>query len=151
MPSEPFVPPRFVVTTAWRIHRAIARRGVGRGLWLPGERQTWGALALTTTGRRSGRERMAILGYREDEGDLHTLAMNGWGEGHPAWWLNLRSEPRATVTLRGGETFEVEGRAAAGTRRERLWEQWVADEKGLDRLAERRETPTDVVVLSRVG
>ena len=27
------------------------------------------------------------------------LAMNGWDEGHPAWWLNLEANPDAEVRL----------------------------------------------------
>lgn len=38
-----------------------------------------------------------ILGYLEDGPNLVTLAMNGWQEGHPAWWLNLRARPEAVV------------------------------------------------------
>ncbi|WP_456284193.1 nitroreductase family deazaflavin-dependent oxidoreductase [Microbacterium sp. JZ101] len=151
MPSQPFVPPRFVVTTAWRIHRAIARRGPGRGLWRPGGREPWGSLALTTLGRRSGQERLAIVGYLEDGEDVHTLAMNGWGEGHPAWWLNLRAEPRASVTMPGGASHVVEAHRAEGAERDRLWAQWLAIEPQLEQLAARRTTPTDVVVLRRVS
>ena len=38
-----------------------------------------------------------ILGYFEDGPNLVTLAMNGWGEGEPAWWLNLQAHPQARV------------------------------------------------------
>lgn len=144
-----FVPPRFVVTTAWRIHRAIARRGPGRGLWEPGTKNAWGALALTTTGRRSGAARDAIVGYLVDGDALHTLAMNGWGEGHPAWWLNLRAAPCARVTMPDGSARDVVAHRAEGEERDRLWRAWSAIEPHLDDLAARRATPTDVVVLAR--
>lgn len=147
--KPPFVPPRWFVTTAWRVHRLIARRGPGRGLWTPSDKRGWGTLKLTTRGRRSGEPRLAILGYLEDGDDLHTLAMNGWGEGHPAWWLNLKAEPRATVTLSDGSTREVVARKATGAERDHLWAEWRKVDKGLDELAARRATPTDVVVLSR--
>ncbi|GAB2511519.1 hypothetical protein GCM10027064_06410 [Microbacterium petrolearium] len=54
----PFVPPRWFVTTAWRVHRAIARRGPGRGLWTTEDKRGWGSLTLTTRGRRSGEPRL---------------------------------------------------------------------------------------------
>ena len=38
---------------------------------------------LTTVGRRSGKERTAILGYFEDGPNLVTLAMNGWASPEP--------------------------------------------------------------------
>jgi deazaflavin-dependent oxidoreductase (nitroreductase family) len=54
-------------------------------------------LRLHTTGRRTGAKRVAILGYFEDGPNLFTLAMNGWGEPDPAWWLNLQANPDATI------------------------------------------------------
>ena len=59
-------------------------------------------MRLRTVGRRTGEERMAILGYYEDGPDLVTLAMNGWADGEPAWWLNLQAHPDATVNLVDG-------------------------------------------------
>jgi F420H(2)-dependent quinone reductase len=54
-------------------------------------------LRLKTVGRRSGRERVAILGYLEDGRNLITPAMNGWADPEPAWLLNLQAHPDATV------------------------------------------------------
>jgi hypothetical protein len=34
-----------------------------------------------------------ILGYIEDGPDLAVLAMNGWDERDPSWWLNLQGHP----------------------------------------------------------
>ncbi|GAB3617694.1 hypothetical protein GCM10027416_22510 [Okibacterium endophyticum] len=65
--------------------------------------------------------RTVILAYFEDGDDLVTLAMNGWDESDPAWWLNLRANPDAHVDLPGRQTRSVRGRAAAGAERERLW------------------------------
>ena len=57
-------------------------------------------MRLTTVGRRSGRERVAILGHCEDGPNLVTMAMNGWAEPEPAWWLNLQARPDAIVELK---------------------------------------------------
>ena len=64
--------------------------------------ERWGMMRLTTVGRRSGNERHAILGYFEDGPNLVTMAMNGWGEAEPAWWLNLQANPDTTVELTDG-------------------------------------------------
>jgi deazaflavin-dependent oxidoreductase (nitroreductase family) len=104
-------------------------------------------MRLHTVGRRSGKERVAILAYFEDGEDLVTMAMNGWGEGHPAWWLNLVAHPDASVDLKDA-TRAVRGRAAEGAERERLWARW--DEFGdddVDAYARNRRTETPVVVL----
>jgi hypothetical protein len=52
----------------------------------------WVMMRLRTIGRRSGKERTAILGYFEDGPDLVTMAMNGWADPEPAWWLNLQAQ-----------------------------------------------------------
>ena len=106
-------------------------------------------MRLQTLGRRSGQPRVAILGYYEDGPNLVTLAMNGWADAEPAWWLNLQAHPDATVDLPDGPRA-VQARAAAGADRARLWARfrdypgWGAD---LDALAARRAKETAVVVL----
>ncbi|MEV4347486.1 nitroreductase/quinone reductase family protein [Actinoplanes sp. NPDC049596] len=114
------MPPRRVVRLVWRTHRALYRVTRGRlGLWRPRPGR-WGAMRLTTVGRRSGIERSVILGYFEDGPRLVTLAMNGWGEGDPAWWLNLRANPEAVVEL-AGNRGAVLAHTAEGDERARLW------------------------------
>lgn len=88
-PRPPRVPPRWFVHTAWRAHRALYRLSGGRFLWTTSNKRGWGAMHLTTIGRKSGERRSVIIGYVEDGPNLVALAMNGWDEGHPAWWLNL--------------------------------------------------------------
>jgi deazaflavin-dependent oxidoreductase (nitroreductase family) len=74
------------------------------------------------------------------------MAMNGWGDGEPAWWLNLQAHPEAKVDLADG-TRLVTGRAANGEERERLWARWREIDKNLDAYAARRSMETSVVVL----
>jgi deazaflavin-dependent oxidoreductase (nitroreductase family) len=143
----PRVPPAWFVHTAWRVHRALHRLSGGRFLWTPSNKRGWGALRLTTVGRRSGQERSVIVGYLDDGADLVTLAMNGWDEGHPAWWLNLEAHPDAVVRLTGQEPRPVRARRATGEERDRLWQRWVAINADLDAYAGRRSTETPVVVL----
>jgi len=144
------VPPRWFIRTAWVLHRAIHRfTGGRRGLATPVPRGRFGYLRLASVGRRSGRERAAILGYVEDGDNLITLAMNGWGYADPAWWLNLQAHPEARVELKGS-TRSVRAREAVGEERERLWARvqqntgWGHD---LDAFARLRSHQTPVVVL----
>ena len=146
-PRPPRVPPPWFVHTAWRAHRALHRLSGGRFLWTPSNKRGWGALRLTTVGRKSGQPRTVILGYLEDGADLVTLAMNGWDEGHPAWWLNLQAHPDAVVRLAGEAPRPVRARPAAGEERDRLWQRWSAINADLDAYAGRRSTETPVVVL----
>jgi F420H(2)-dependent quinone reductase len=79
----------------WHGHRALVaatRCRVGLRRPKPGG---WGVLRLTTVGRRTGRPRAVLVGYIEDDSNLITMAMNGWGQAEPAWWLNLQARPDA--------------------------------------------------------
>ena len=145
--GPPRVPPPWFVHTAWRVHRALHRISGGRFLWPTSNRRGWGALHLTTIGRKSGQERSVIVGYLEDGPNLVALAMNGWDEGHPAWWLNLRAHPDAIVRLAGQHQVPVRARRSAGEERDRLWLRWVATDPNLEAYAARRSTETPVVVL----
>jgi len=102
-------------------------------------------LRLHTTGRRTGAKRIAIIGYYEDGPNLFTLAMNGWGEPEPAWWLNLLAHPEATIELPGGAR-EVRARLATGDERARLWSEMEQREPNLEGYAARRSRETAVVV-----
>ena len=140
-------PPRFVLRTFWLLHRAAYRAtGGGFGLARPVAGTKFGMLRLTTIGRRSGQSRVAIIGYYEDGPNLVTLAMNGWGEKEPAWWLNLQAHPEAVVDLVDGPR-DVVARAAIGEERARLWAQMSRGRFGsLDRWAALRPRETAVVV-----
>lgn len=146
---RPRLPPRWFVRLAWHAHRGLYRGSRGRlGLWSP-SRNRWGTLRLTAVGRRSGQWRSVILGYVEDGSNTVTLAMNGWGDGEPAWWLNLQEHPVATVEL-AGRTCTVTARAADGAERSRLWSRWREIDPKLDAYAALRSSETAVVVLEPV-
>jgi deazaflavin-dependent oxidoreductase (nitroreductase family) len=144
------LPPRFVVRTFWALHRAAYRVTGGRfGLSRPEAGQRFGMLRLSTVGRRTGQPRVTMIGYYPDGENLVTLAMNGWADAEPAWWLNLQAQPDTTVVLPDGPRA-VHARAASGAERDRLWVRfrdfpgWGDD---IDALAARRSIETAVVVL----
>jgi deazaflavin-dependent oxidoreductase (nitroreductase family) len=145
-PRAPKHPPSWFVHTAWRVHRALYRLSGGRLLWTTSNKRGWGALRLTTVGRKSGQERSVIIGYLEDGPKLVSLAMNGWDEGHPAWWLNLEAHPDCVVQLARQQPRRVHARLAAGEERDRLWQRWVAVDPRLDAYAAQRSTETPVIV-----
>jgi deazaflavin-dependent oxidoreductase (nitroreductase family) len=118
------------------------------GLWRPKPKK-WGAMRLTTIGRRTGQRRVAIVGYYEDGPNLVTMAMNGWMAPEPAWWLNLQEHPEATIEL-GGETRTVRARAAHGDERARLWARWSEIDADLEAYAARRPSETAVVILEPI-
>jgi deazaflavin-dependent oxidoreductase (nitroreductase family) len=145
--AAPKLPSAWFKHAFWRGHRMLHRLSGGRFLWTPASKQGWGALCLTTTGHRSGRPRSVIVGYLEDGPNLFTMAMNGWDEGHPAWWRNLEANPDATVKLPHQEPRAVRARVATDDERARLWQRWAEVDEGLDAYAASRSVTTPVVVL----
>ena len=146
-PPRPKLPPAWFKHGFWRAHRLVHRLSGGRFLWTPASKRGWGALALTTRGRRTGLDRTVIIGYLEDGPDLAVLAMNGWDEGDPAWWLNLEADPDATVRLADGTTRAVRAVRATGAERDRLWQRWAEVDDDLDGFAGLRTVDTPVVLL----
>jgi F420H(2)-dependent quinone reductase len=87
-----------------------------------------------------------IIGYIVDGPNLIALAMNGWADGEPAWWLNLQAHPNAEVVLADGPRL-VRARAALGDERSRLWARWREIDEKLDAYAALRSSETAVVIL----
>lgn len=141
--------PRPLLRVFWAIHRGIYRLTGGRiGLSRAQAGTRFGMLRLTTVGRQSGRRRIAMIGYYPDGKNLVTLAMNGWDDAEPAWWLNLRAQPEASVELPEGRRA-VRAREATGAERDRLWTGF-AEYPGwgdIEALAGHRSRATAVVVL----
>jgi F420H(2)-dependent quinone reductase len=147
-PAASRMPPRWLIRTIWGMHRAVYSLTGGRiGLRRPTQDQ-WGMLRLTTVGRRTGQERVAILGYLEDGQNLITPAMNGWADPEPAWWLNLQAHPDASVEL-PGDKREVTARVANLEERPRLWSMLsgLGTAAYTDANAARRSRETAVVIL----
>lgn len=145
------LPPRWVITTVWRAHRALYRLSGGRlALRTPKEGRHAGMMALRTIGRRSGQERFVILSYFPDGETMVTMAMNGWGEPDPAWWLNLEADPDAEVRIRGANV-PVRARAASADERARLWPGFSSYPGwgDVDAFSRRRDRERPVVILER--
>ena len=141
------LPPRWFIRSFWVVQRALYSVTRGRFGLRTATPDRWGMLRLRTVGRRSGKQRTAILGYFEDGPDLVTMAMNGWADAEPAWWLNLQAHPDTIVDLPGGSRA-VHARAADKNERPRLWAMLATYDKDLDAYAARRSRETAVVILS---
>jgi F420H(2)-dependent quinone reductase len=107
-----------------RVHAVVLRHSRGRlrrSLLLAGGQPV---LALTTTGRRSGTPRSTVVAYVR-HGDAYAVgALNLGSDRDPAWCLNLRADPRASILV-NGEHKAVHARQATGEEAERLWQAFV--------------------------
>src|SRR5437667_6204735 len=77
-------------------------------------------LVLTSTGRKSGQRRTNPLMYLRDGDRLVLAASNGGSDRHPAWYLNLRANPKAAVLI-GRDQIPVTAETASPDDAARLW------------------------------
>jgi len=103
---------------------------------------------LTTIGRRSGEPRTTPL--------LVVTGVAGWmiaatnfGGAPPAWSLNLRAEPKATLELNGSR-HRVSAQLANAEEAAAGWPQFEAAWPGFADYRRRADRPIDVFVLTRI-
>jgi deazaflavin-dependent oxidoreductase (nitroreductase family) len=104
-----------------RVHAFLLRHSGGRlqrSLLLAGGQPV---LALTTTGRRSGKKRTTVVAYLR-VGDAYAVgAVNLGSDRTPAWCLNLLADPEAAIEV-SGRRIQVRARRAEGEEASRLWD-----------------------------
>ena len=77
---------------------------------------------LTTIGAKSGLERtVPVLGLPTGDG-IAVIASNFGQKKHPAWYHNLKANPRGRVTV-DGQTRDFTARIAEGEERQRIWDE----------------------------
>jgi deazaflavin-dependent oxidoreductase (nitroreductase family) len=111
---------RFFARTLHKLDKPLLRRSGGKRsltTWLTG----LPIVELTTTGARSGLPRtMPIVGL--PDGDRLVLIASNYGqERNPAWYYNLKANPRCSVAFRG-QHLEMRAYEAEGEERQRLWD-----------------------------
>jgi F420H(2)-dependent quinone reductase len=79
-----------------------------------------GFLKLTTTGRKSGKQRSTHLIYIRDGSAYVVTASNGGSQRHPGWFYNVRSNPQVTIQVQDTHLSAVAEVAGLDKRRE-LW------------------------------
>ena len=77
-------------------------------------------LLLTATGRKTGKKRTTPLGYFKDDSGYVITGSNAGFDTHPAWFHNLRRDPRATIEV-NDQRFEVCAEIAEPDKRGQLW------------------------------
>jgi deazaflavin-dependent oxidoreductase (nitroreductase family) len=129
------------------IHRSVYKLSGGK---VGGRIANMPVLLLTTTGRKSGRPRTQPLTYTDTGDGYAVIASKGGAAQPPFWYLNLRANPLAYVTV-GRETRKVHARDAEGDERELLWRALTDVYPGYDRYARKTSRKIPVVVLERVS
>src|SRR5262245_66384888 len=133
-----------VARTTTAVHETVFRLSNGRLL------NSYGGMPviiLTTTGRKSGRERTTMLTVPVRDGDrLVIVASYGGDDRHPAWFLNVRDHPEVKVT-KDGHTRAMNAHVTSTAERAELWPKVVAAYKGYDQYQSKTNRGIPLVVL----
>jgi deazaflavin-dependent oxidoreductase (nitroreductase family) len=112
---------------SWLVRHVAARVDPALFRWSRGRVSVTGiptlpTLSLTTTGRRTGLPRTVQLAHVAEPGGTWLVVASAMGQdAHPAWLLNLRSDPRARVLLVGGRRVDVEACELDAVERDARW------------------------------
>ncbi len=106
-------------------------------------------MLLTTTGARSGQQRIAPLVYTTDNGHYVIIASKGGAPTNPDWFHNLRANPEVTVEV-GDESFKARASVPEGAERQRLFDQQAALMPGFAEYQKNTTRTLPVVVLERL-
>jgi deazaflavin-dependent oxidoreductase (nitroreductase family) len=109
------MPSDLALKTMNRVHRILLGASGGRLGWhLSG----MPVIELTTTGRKSGQPRATMLTspFQEDS-TIAVVASKGGDDTNPAWFLNLRDDPKRGLSPAVSMTAEI----ADADERARIW------------------------------
>jgi deazaflavin-dependent oxidoreductase (nitroreductase family) len=108
---------------------AIADEFRANGGKVSGQFEGANLLLLTTTGAKSGQQRVSPLAYFDIEGKLIIIGSFAGAPKDPAWVHNLRANPRARVEVgapQGVQAFDVTAHELPPAEREQLFDKVVA-------------------------
>ncbi|HEX5699737.1 MAG TPA: nitroreductase family deazaflavin-dependent oxidoreductase [Rubrobacter sp.] len=106
-------------------------------------------LLLSTVGRKSGKKRTSPLLYAMDGEDFIIIASKGGAATHPAWYLNLKANPEATVEI-GDLEVRVEAEVSDPEDKARLWQKMVEMYPAYDDYQRKTEREIPLLVLRPV-
>ncbi|MFI5508938.1 nitroreductase family deazaflavin-dependent oxidoreductase [Mycobacterium sp. NPDC051804] len=139
---------RFMATTpmqtflrryGWRLDRALIKASNGHlsmSMVMP-------EVLVTHTGAKSGQQRSTPLTYFTDRGRVIVIASNYGGVRHPAWYHNIKKNPRVTLSCRGYKGAFI-GEEMLGDERDRLFglaTQYMPNYAGYQKTTQGRRIP----------
>ena len=140
------MPSNFALKSMNGIHRLILAVTRGKAGWTAGNMPV---LELTTIGRKSGKPRSCMLTSPIQEGEsIVIVASRGGDDQHPAWFVNLRDNPKVLVRYMGEERKSMTARIASNTERETLWPQITAKYKGYGEYQTRTSREIPLILLA---
>lgn len=99
-------------------------------------------------GAKTGTERVSPLMYfPEEDGRMIIIASKGGAPENPAWYNNLKANPKVDVEV-GTETFAVVAEEVTGEERARIWERVVAERPGFGEYQQKTSRAIPVLRLT---
>jgi len=105
-------------------------------------------LLLTTTGARSGKQRMNPVAYTTDGERLVIIASKAGMPTNPDWSHHIVAHPDVTVEV-GSETFEARATIAGGAERDELYAKQAAIMPNFAEYQAKTTRTIPVIVLTR--
>lgn len=136
----------FFTTVQPHFDRALLKMSQGRysvaGIAIP-------TLLLTTTGRRSGKQRTVPLLYipSEDGETYYIIGSRGGRKAHAAWFHNIQSDNFVSVTVDGATTPYIAD-VLDEPYRSQVWEHFVAFNRHFRKYQDRIEREIPVIRLT---
>jgi deazaflavin-dependent oxidoreductase (nitroreductase family) len=107
-------------------------------------------LILTTTGRKSGKERRSPLIYQKHGDDYLVVASKGGADQPPDWYLNLVAHPEVRVQVKG-DKFTARARTATPDEKPEMWEIMARTWPAYNDYQQKTTREIPVVVLERAS
>jgi F420H(2)-dependent quinone reductase len=139
MAEEPKLPPKRIIRFFTALNVLIYRLSGGRLM----NRMEGAPICLVTmTGRKSGRKKTIALMYTAHGDDVLLVASLGGAPQHPAWYYNLKAQPRIEIQA-GRLRRRMLAREATVEQKRALWPVVVANYGSFAAYQERttREIP----------
>ena len=140
-------PARLALKLGSGVHSGVYRATGGK---LFGRMGKSPILLLNTVGRKSGKKRTSPLLYVKDGEDFVIIASKGGASTHPAWFLNLKANPDATVEV-GDREVRVRAEEADAEEKARLWQKMVEMYPTYDDYQTKTKREIPLLVLHPVG
>jgi deazaflavin-dependent oxidoreductase (nitroreductase family) len=133
------------------LSRYLASNGEDGYLWdasLGGGKGMVPTLLLTTVGRKSGQALTLPLIFGRSGSDYVVVASKGGAPTHPAWYLNLQSNPEVQVQVKA-DKFTARAHTADQAERAALWPKMVEIYGPYADYQKKTDRQIPVVVLKR--
>lgn len=93
-------------------------------------------LALTTTGRKTGKRRTVQLAYVGFDDNAYLVASNFGKDHHPAWMHNIEANPDVAVQI-GSDRYQVTAERLTEDEKAAVWDRLIVEVPNFDAYEER--------------